>query len=303
MSAVQTTAGRAAGTAPTKPRFGKRVKKSFKKFPMAYIGAFMVLLLILAAIFAPLIATHPYAMQYNSGLSSTGLPVGPNQNFVFGTDSLGRDMWSRTVYGARISLIVGVSATVISLAIGVTVGLISGFFGGWVDQVIMRLTDTVLAFPFFLFAMALVAILTPSLQNILIALGITGWGVMARVVRGLVLQLKEAEYVQAERAVGASGFRIMFRVILPNAWGPIIILAMLGVGGMMLTEAGLSYLGIGIQPPTPSWGNMIEDGMQTYQFAPWTLWAPGVALVIAVLGFNLLGEGLRDILDPHNSTH
>jgi peptide/nickel transport system permease protein len=300
---VQTTPGTAARTAPVKPSFGKRFKKSFKTFPMVYVGATIVILLVLMAVFAPVLATHPYATQYNSGLSSTGLPVGPNHEFILGTDGLGRDEWSRMVYGARVSLIVGVFATVLSLVIGVTAGLFAGFFGGWVDQVIMRITDTMLAFPFILFAMALVAVLSPSLQNILIALGVTGWGVMARIVRGLVLQLKESEYVQAERAVGASKVRIIFHVILPNTFGPIIIFAMLNVGGAMLAEAALSYLGIGIQPPTPSWGNMIQDGMQTYQFAPWTLWTPGVALIIAVLGFNLLGDGLRDILDPHNMTH
>lgn len=303
MSVVQTTPGTAARTAPEKPSLGKRLKKSFKEFPLVYIGSFIILLLVIMAVFAPLIATHNPDQLYSSGLSSDGLPVGPSRMFLLGTDDLGRDLFSRIVYGARVSLIVGIVASVVSLLIGAVAGIVAGFFGGWVDAVIMRITDVVLAFPFFLFSLALVAVLGASMTNVLIALGITGWGVMARVVHGLVLQLKEAEYVQAEHALGASRFRIMFRVILPNAFGPIIILSMLGVGGNMLAEAGLSYLGIGIQPPQPSWGNIIQEGMQTYQYAPWTLYAPGIALIIAVLGFNLLGDGLRDILDPHNTTH
>lgn len=268
---------------------------------MVYIGGFIVLFLVLVAVFAPLIATHDPTYGYDNGLSNIGTPLGPSHEFIWGTDDVGRDIFSRVVYGARVSLIVGVVATLISLVIGVVVGLVAGFFGKWVDYVLMRLTDVILAFPFLLFTMALVAVLKPDLKNVLIAIGVTGWGTMARVVRGSVLSVKEFEYVQAERALGASGIRIMFRVILPNIIGPIIVLTTLNIGFAILTEAGLSFLGIGVQPPTPSWGNMIQDGMGIYQLAPWTLYFPGFALLLSVLGFNMLGDGLRDMLDPHNT--
>ncbi|MCF8565387.1 ABC transporter permease [Alicyclobacillus tolerans] len=277
--------------------------KSVRQFPMIYVGGLIIALLILVAVFAPVIATHNPIHQFSNGLNPDGTPVAPSRKFIFGTDGLGRDVFSRVVYGARVSLIVGVVATAVSLLIGTVVGLVSGFVGGWIDYVLQRLTDVILAFPFLLFTMALVAILKPDLQNVIIAIAVTGWGGMARIVRGSVLSAREFEYVQAERAIGASIWRIMFRVILPNIFGPVLVLATLNVGFAMLTEAGLSYLGIGVQPPTPSWGNMIQDGMQTYQYAPWTLYAPGIALVLAVLGFNLLGDGLRDLLDPHNVTH
>jgi peptide/nickel transport system permease protein len=286
-----------------KPSLTKRAWKSFRTFPMIYIGSAIVLILLVFAVFAPWIAPHPYAKQFANGITSNGMPTSPNHKFIWGADALGRDVFSRVIYGSRVSLEVGIFASLINLLIGVTLGLISGYFGGIVDTIIMRVTDTVLAFPFLIFNMALVAILSPSITNVFIAIGILGWGVMTRVVRGQVLSLKEFDYVQAERALGASNNRILFKVILPNVIGPVIVLSMLNVGLNILTEAGLSYLGIGIQPPTPSWGNMINEGLQAYQYAPWILWYPGIALLLSVLGFNLLGDGLRDILDPHNVTH
>jgi len=289
---------------PHEKTFGEKLWKSMKEFPLVYFGGLIIVLLLLVAIFAPLLYTmDPNTGNINTGLTAQGLPVPPNHEYILGTDSMGRDIYSRVIEGSRISLTVGVFSTLMTLVIGTCVGLISGYFGGWVDTIMMRITDMILAFPFFLFSLALIAIIGQGLWTVLFALGVTSWGVMARVCRGLVLQLKEFEYVQAERAVGASRWRIMFRVILPNTFGPIIVLATLQVGFAMLAEAGLSYLGIGIAPPMASWGNMIQDGMQTYQYAPWTLWAPGLALFIAVLGFNLMGDGLRDIFDPHNTTH
>lgn len=277
--------------------------KSMRDFPMVYVGGFIVLLLVVCAVFAPVLALHNPTTQFQNGLNMDGTPVGPSKFFPFGADDVGRDVYSRLIYGSRVSLIVGVVATVISLVIGTTLGLISGYFGGFIDTFIMRVTDTILAFPFLLFALALVTILGSSLTNVLITIGILGWGVMARVVRGQVLSVKEFEYVQAARALGASTPRILFRVILPNILGPIIVLATLAVSQNILTEAGLSFLGVGVQPPTPSWGNMIYAGVQDYQFAPWLMVYPGLALLLAVLGFNLLGDGLRDILDPRNATH
>lgn len=288
---------------PPKKSFGKLLWKSMRDFPMIYLGGAIVLFLAVVAIFAPYLAPYNPVTQFNNGLTAQGLPVAPSKLYPWGTDSLGRDILSRVIYGSRVSLEVGVFATIINLVIGVPVGLISGYFGGVVDMIISRIVDTVLAFPLLLFALALVAVLGPSITNIYITIGVLGWGVIARVVRSAVLSIKEFEYVQAERALGASTLRIIFRVILPNTLGPVIVLTALSVGGNILLEAALSYLGIGVQPPTPSWGNMINEGLNTYQFAPWTLWFPGLALVVAVLGFNLLGDGLRDVLDPHNMTH
>ncbi len=303
MSSTQVVAGTAHTTDPLKKTFTHELWKSIRKFPMIYLGSAIVLLLLFVAVFAPFIVPHDPLYQFPKGISLTGQPLGPSHQFPWGSDDLGRDELSRIIYGSRVSLEVGVFAMFISLAIGTVLGLVSGYFGGFIDMVIMRFTDVVLAFPFLLFTMALVAILRPSLTNIFIAIGVTGWGVMARVVRGQVLAVKEFEYIQAARALGASNMRILFRSILPNIIGPVIVLAALSVGFNMLAEAALSVLGIGVQPPQPSWGNMIEEGLQTFTFAPWMMYAPGLALLIAVLGFNLLGDGLRDILDPHNATH
>ncbi|QQE80389.1 ABC transporter permease [Alicyclobacillus sp. SO9] len=303
MSAVEQSAGTISNRL-TQKAFGQRLWKSMKDFPMVYVGGGIIVILVLVALLAPLLETHDPNRQYtNIGLTMQGLPVAPSGHFWWGTDSMGRDVYSRVIAGSRVSLIVGVASTLISLVIGTLVGLMSGFFGGWVDMVLMRLTDIILAFPFLLFALALIAVMGPSLWTVLFALGVTAWGVMARLVRGMVLQLKEYEYVQAERALGASKWRIMIRVILPNTFGPVIVFSTLQVGLNMLASAGLSYLGIGIQPPQASWGNMIENGIQTYQFAPWTLWAPGLALLIAVLAFNMLGDGLNDLMNPQNSNH
>ncbi|GGI97512.1 peptide ABC transporter permease [Alicyclobacillus cellulosilyticus] len=289
--------------AERKRGIGRALVKSIREYPMVYLGSFIVFVLIVVAVFAPWLAPYDPTKQFANGLTPDGMPVAPNHQFLLGTDDVGRDELSRLIYGSRVSLEVGIFATFISLVIGTTLGLISGYFGGVIDSVIMRLTDVVLAFPFLLLTMALVAVLQPSVTNVFIAIGVQGWGTMARVVRGQVLAVKSFEYVQAERAIGASTARILFRVILPNVLGPVIVLAALSVGFNILAEAGLSVLGIGVQPPTPSWGNMVSEGLLTYRFAPWMMWAPGTALLIAVLGFNLLGDGLRDIFDPRTTTH
>ncbi|WDM02810.1 ABC transporter permease [Alicyclobacillus cycloheptanicus] len=292
-----------ATPASTNKTFGQRLWKSMKDFPMLYIGAFIVLLMVVVAVFAPVFAPHNPDAVFSQGITAQGTPVGPSKMFPLGTDGNGRDVLSRIIYGTRVSLTVGIVSAIINLVVGTFVGLLAGFYGKWVDNVLMRVVDVVLAFPFLLLAMAMVSVLGPSMWNILLVLGITGWGTMARLVRGQVLAMREYEYVQAERALGASGLRIMLRVILPNLFGTAVVFSMLNVGNNILTEAALSFLGIGIQPPTPSWGNMIEGAMQTYQYAPWTIWFPGLAVIIAVLGFNLLGDGLRDILDPRNTQH
>lgn len=292
-----------AKSAPPKKSFGQRLWKSVRDFPMLYLGAFLVLALVFVAVFAPLLAPYDPAKVFNNGLTSQGVPVPPSGQFLFGTDANGRDLLSRLIFGSRVSMVVGLVSAVMNLILGIGVGLAAGFFRGWTDSILMRITDVVLAFPLLLLAMALVAVLGPSELNVLLIIGAVGWGTMARLVRGQVLAIREFEYVQAERALGASSFRIMFRVILPNIFGTVIVFAMLNVGLNILTESALSFLGLGIEPPTPSWGNMIDQGMTTYQIAPWTMLFPGAALALAVLGFNLLGDGLRDVLDPHNTTH
>lgn len=293
---MSTTAG-ALAQAPKRSAM-RSLQKSFSMYPLVYIGGVIVLIMVLISILAPVISPHDPTQVYPNAINEQGIPVGPSHKFLLGADGNGRDVLSRVIWGGRISLLIGLLSMVINLVIGVTLGLMAGAFGGWVDALIMRITDTVLAFPFLLFALALVAILGASLMNILITIGILGWGIMARVVRAQVLLVRELEYVQAARALGATEWRIMFRIILPNVFGPVIVLSTLNVGANILAAAGLSYLGLGIQPPTPDWGGMIQDGLTTYTYAPWEMYSAGVALVIAVIGFNLLGQGLSDILDP-----
>jgi peptide/nickel transport system permease protein len=282
----------------TKLKKKNSVMKVLRSYPMILVGGLMVLAVILVAILAPIIATHHPNTQYPSGLSEIGAPKGPDSEFIFGADSIGRDVFSRVIYGARVSLEVGVFASLISLFIGVTLGVISGYYGKWVDMLIMRITDTMLAFPFLLFVIALVAVLKPSISNVFIAIGVLGWATMTRIIRGEVLKVKELEYVQSAKALGASNFLIIFKEVLPNVVAPVIVMGTLLVGQNIMLEAALSFLGIGIQPPTASWGNMLQDGMNSYQIAPWLIYAPGFALLWATLGFNLLGDGLRDWLDP-----
>lgn len=222
-----------------------------------------------------------------------------NYYFPLGTDKAGRDMLSRLIYGAQISLIVGIVAELINLLIGVLIGAAAGFYGGRIDNFLMRITDIFFAFPSLLLAIAiLAAIEKPGLWNIFIALGVTGWTPIARIVRGQVLAVKENEFIQAARAQGASDFRLISTHIMPNSVAPIIVVATLGVAGNILGEAGLSFLGLGIQAPAPSWGNMLSEGRSAIDTAWWVSLLPGLCIVFTVLGFNLLGDGLRDALDP-----
>lgn len=262
------------------------------------VGAGVVLTLVLGAALAPLVTTAD-PLQIN--LANSLLP--PSSSHWLGTDVQGRDVWTRLVYGARVSLLVGLVSQGLALMIGVAMGLISGFYGKWTDEVIMRLADVTLAFPSLLLLIAMAAAFEPSLGVVCVVIGVVGWAAMARLVRGQVLVVRELEYVQAMRALGMNDTRVLWRHVLPNVIAPVVIAATLGIAGAIMAEAALSFLGLGVQPPTPSWGSMIADGRDLSQLrnAPWTSLAPGLAIGAAVLGFNLLGDALRDALDPRSA--
>lgn len=261
----------------------------------AWFGMIVILLMVIAAIGAPLIARHdPTDVDLINQLQR------PSADHWMGTDIQGRDVWARLVYGARISLSVGLVSQGIALGLGLLLGLLAGYYGRWIDELVMRLADVTLAFPTLLLLIALVAALQPSLTVVFLTIGLVGWAAMARLVRGQVLVVRELEYVQAMRALGARNGRIIARHVLPAVIAPVLIAATLGVAGAIMAEAALSFLGLGVQPPTPSWGAMIADGRDLSQLrgAPWTSLFPGLAIGMTVLGFNLLGDALRDALDP-----
>jgi ABC-type dipeptide/oligopeptide/nickel transport system permease subunit len=258
------------------------------------IGGSIVGVLVLIALFAPWIA--PYDPVTDADLNNYLVP--PGGPFLLGADTFGRDVFSRIVYGTRVSLGVGIAVQISALAVGMTLGLLSGFYGRWTDNVIMRVAEVIFAFPGLLFAIAIMAVIGPSLYNVFIALGLVSWTSLARVVRGQVLAIKQEEYVEAARAIGAGNARIVLRHVLPNTVAPAIILVTLGIGGAILAEASLSFLGLGAQPPTPSWGSMLSTGRDYLLQAPWLSLYPGLAIFLTVMGFNLLGDGLRDLLDP-----
>lgn len=275
-----------------------RMGASLLRDRAALIGALIVLAFVFVAIFAPFLAPHDPSMQYVDGLTNQGSPVPPGHKFLLGTDDLGRDLLSRLLYGARVSLIVGVLANGLAMVIGVTVGATAAYEGGVIDNILMRLTDIMMAFPVLLFAIALIAITSPSLTNIIIVIAILYWTTTARVIHGMVLSLKEREFVEAARALGATSPRILGLYILPHLVSVIIVYTTLGVATTVLVEASLSFVGIGVQPPTASWGNMINEAQAYYRADPWMMIFPGLAIVATVLGFNLVGDWLRDTLDP-----
>ncbi|MDQ2889392.1 MAG: ABC transporter permease [Gemmatimonadota bacterium] len=261
------------------------------------IGVAVIAIMVVMAVFAPLVAR-----QDPNAIDLINLLDPPSRAHWLGTDVQGRDVWARLVYGARVSLSVGLVSQSIAASLGVTLGLLAGFYRGWVDELVMRLADVTLAFPTLLLLIAMSAALQPSTGVVFVTIGVVGWAGMARLVRGQTLVVRDLEYVQAARAIGARGPRIMLRHVLPNVVGPVVIAATLGIAGAIMAEAALSFLGLGIQPPTPSWGSMIADGRDLDQLrnAPWTSLAPGLAIGAAVLGFNLLGDALRDALDPRH---
>ena len=271
---------------------------------VAMISLVIIVLIVSMAILAPLasmITGHPPNEQYRQiGLTPDGLPMGPSSQFWMGTDDLGRDIFVRIAYGARVSLLVGVVATGIAVMIGVVVGLTAGFFGGLVDSVLARLVDVVLCVPFLLVAIALVSITGPSLSITIFVIGFFSWASVARIVRGQVLSLREREFVEAARSLGASDSRIMFVDILPNVLAPVIVYSSLLIPVVITVEATLSYLGLGLPPPTADWGGMIADANAYYTTAWWYLFFPGAALLTTTLAFNLFGDGIRDAFDPHS---
>ena len=266
---------------------------SLKRHGMFLTGLTIVLVMSLLALLAPWIAPFdPAALNLDQIL------MPPSAEHLLGTDELGRDVFSRLLYGARVSLWVGFVAVGISTAIGIALGLASGYFGGWTDELIMRGVDVMLCFPSFFLILAVIAFLEPSLTNIMVVIGLTSWMGVARLVRAETLSLRERDFIAATKLAGAPTSRLLFVHILPNALAPVLVSATLGVAGAILVESSLSFLGLGVQPPDASWGNMLMDGKNTLEIAPWLSLYPGLAILITVLGYNLLGESLRDMLDP-----
>jgi peptide/nickel transport system permease protein len=267
--------------------------KRFKKNKLAVAGGIIVMALFIVAAFAPLIS------PYNpNDIDRTQILEPPSFKHPLGTDDLGRDILSRMIWGSRISLSVGFVAVGIATVIGMILGALSGYYGGWTERIVMRFIDIMLSIPTFFLILAVIAFIGPSIWNIMIIIGLTSWMGVARLVRAEFLSLKEREYVLAAKAIGSGDIRIIFRHIMLNSMAPVLVSAVLGVAGAVLVESALSFLGIGVQPPTPSWGNILTLGKDNIQIAWWLSVFPGLAILITVLGYNLLGEGIRDSIDP-----
>ncbi len=265
----------------------------------ALFGLAVVAVVILCAVGAPLVTVFdPIEQDINQRLKEPGWRNAAGQAHVLGTDHLGRDILARIIYGSRVALVVGLSAVLISGVLGMAIGLVSGYFGGKVDDFFMRLADIQLAFPFILLAIAVIGVLGPSLRNIIVVIGVSSWVVYARVVRGEVLSIREREFVQAAIALGSRDGRVVLRHVLPNAFTPWLVVATLDMARVIVIESALSFLGLGVQPPTPTWGGMLADGRVYLSTAWWLATFPGLAILVTVLGINLLGDGLRDTLDP-----
>lgn len=264
--------------------------------PLALSGFIIIAGIMLLAVFAPLIAPYdPDAIDVKAIL------VAPSPEHFMGTDGLGRDVFSRMLFGARISLLVGIVAVGIATAIGIVLGALAGYYRGWVDVFIMRMVDVMLSIPTFFLILAVIAFLTPSIWNIMIVIGLTSWMGVTRLVRAEFLSLRNREFVMASETLGARDSRLIFTHLLPNSLTPVIVSSVLGVASAVLVESGLSFLGLGVQAPQASWGNILTDGKEYIQFAWWLSLFPGLAILITVLGYNLLGEGLRDVFDPRTS--
>lgn len=274
-------------------RLAKIIWARFSRNKLSLTGAAIVIALISAALLAPVISPYdPMTINVHNVLSP------PSLKHPFGTDDLGRDVLSRMLLGSRVSLKVGVLAVGLAILIGIIIGSIAGYYGGIIDAILMRFVDIMLAFPTFFLILAVIAILEPSIYTIMIVIGLTSWMDVARLVRAEFLTLKERDFVTAAKASGAGNLRIIFNHVLPNALSPVFVSATFGVAGAILIESGLSFLGLGVQPPNPSWGNIITSGKDNIEVAWWLSLFPGLAILITVLSYNLVGEGLRDSLDP-----
>lgn len=266
----------------------------FRRNRLALAGLMIVIVFSIVAIFAPWIAPHdPVALGLDRPYLAPGSP-----NHLLGTDNFGRDVLSRVIWGARTSLVVGIIVVAISAGIGVVMGLLAGFFGGWIDQAIMRLTDLFLAFPFFIFALGVIAVLGPGIENVMLVLGLVSWPEYARLVRSTVLSLRTAPFVESALAAGAGPFRILVRHLFPNCVTPVIVIATMGMAGAILAAAGLSFLGMGVQPPAPEWGAMLNEARPYMRAAPHLILVPGITIMLTVMAINFVGDGLQDALNP-----
>ena len=284
--------------APPEPHWLVKLRRSLWKDKSALLGVILLVIVALTALFAPVLAPmDPNQQSLNRVMKPPGWES-EGQRFVLGTDHLGRDLFSRIIYGAQVSIIVGFFSVFFSGGIGLTIGLLSGYYGGKVDYLLMRLADFVLSFPFILLALATIAILGPSLLLIITVISLRLWTIYARVVRGNVLSLRETEFVIAARGIGSSDIRVLFRHILPNVLAPVIIIGSLYLGRMIIIEAGLSFLGLGVPPPTPTWGGLLSEGRSYLYVSWWIVTFPGLAITLTVLGANLVGDWLRNVLDP-----
>jgi len=273
----------------------RRILRRFMRHRLAVAGGCVVVLMLLMAVLANIIAPHdPLALETERRF----IPPLQNKSFVLGTDEMGRDMLSRLFYGGRISLVVGIAAMFATIFTGLIIGLLSGFYGGKVDSVLMRFTDTMLCFPQVFMLLVLAAFITPTVTSIALIIGFTSWMEVARIIRAQIQYIKEQDFVQAAVALGASEFRIMFKELLPNAIAPMLVSATLNVANAVLMESYISFLGYGIQPPLASWGNMLTNAQSYFDLAPWLAILPGVMITLTVMSFNFLGDGLRDALDP-----
>ncbi len=282
---------------PTRQTGGDVMKMVWQN-PLTLIGFIIISSILLLAAIAPLIAPYdPNAIDVKAIL------LAPSQLHLMGTDGLGRDVFSRMLYGARISLMVGFVAVGIATLIGIVLGAIAGFYRGWVDTLIMRTVDVMLSIPTFFLILAVIAFLSPSIWNIMIVIGLTSWMGVTRLVRAEFLSLRNREFVLAAQALGAKDLRLIFGHLLPNSLTPIIVSSILGIASAVLVESGLSFLGLGVQAPQASWGNILTDGKEYIQFAWWLSLFPGLAILLTVLGYNLLGDGLRDAYNPRSNQH
>jgi peptide/nickel transport system permease protein len=296
LSDMQPVPGALAAANIRPPRAGSVVWHHFRRHRLAMIGLTLLALLTVGAVFAPIIAGHdPFAVDLSA------YRTGPSAAHPLGTDSAGRDVFSRLLHAGRVSLSVGLVAVSIYTAIGIILGALAGFYGGKLDAVIMRLADIFLAFPSLIIIITMASVLGPSIFNVMLAIGLLGWPPIARLLRGELLSLREREFVQGARTVGCPTSRLIFRHLLPNAMAPVIVAATFGIAYAILIEAGLSFLGLGVQPPTPSWGNMLTDAQSivVLESMPWLWLPPGLMIALAVLSINFIGDGIRDALDPH----